>query len=195
MVNNEITCEICGNPIYQKMYRLVEGVKMLVCPSCAELGEKLPERPTSNKPYNKRVDNRKEPPKMKMTNKPVYDAHGFDPSRKIADKIKEKKIGIEDLELKPDYRKVLIKLRQNKNLSQIEFANSVGLSESTYKAVEAKKIDLTIMDAQKIEKKYEIKLTQTIGEQEEQDMDYAKFSSKKSGDFTLGDVLFGSKKK
>lgn len=193
--DSEITCEICGNPTYHKIYRIVEGVKMLVCPNCADIGEKPPERKPTVRTYNMRGNIQKAPQKPNILNKPVYDPHGFNPSQKPAEQNKEKKIGIEDLELKPDYQKILVKLRQSKNMSQAEFANSVSISEKTYKSVEAKKIDLTILDAQKIEKKYNVKLTQEAGAQEDLEVDYSKFSSKKTGEYTLGDVLFSSKKK
>lgn len=193
--DSELTCEICGNPTYHKIFRIVEGVKMLVCPNCADVGEELPERKPSTRTYKIGGNIQTEPKKLRNSNKPAYDPHGSIPTKKIAEQHKEKKIGIDDLELKPDYQKILIKLRQSKNLSQAEFANSVSISETTYKAVEAKKIDLTILDAQKIEKKYNIKLTQEAGAQEDLEIDYSMFSSKKSGEYTLGDVLFSSKKK
>jgi len=191
-------CEICGESTNRKIIRIIEGVKMIVCSNCAEFGDEPPkkykEKTNNFKSYSykpMRQFQQKEPSSGNIIKqKPRY-KKTFSPPRPI---VKYNKINIEDLELKPDYRKILMKFRQSKNMTQAEFADSVGLSANLYKNVENKKMDLTIQDALKIEQKYKIKLTQEVSEENEEELIPAQFIKEKE-EYTLGDVFIERKKK
>lgn len=192
MGSGEYICEVCGNPTKRKEVRIIEGVEMIVCPSCSQYGE----RPKSSRPKSRR-------PRKKRKAPPVY--YGDAPKKKSKRPRRRNKIGqtssrrsyrkrkpkIEDLELVTDYREKLRKLRQKLQMRVDEFANSVKIAESTYRNIENKKLEMTIPDAMKIEKEYEIKLTQEPSDDD--DFDLNQFQSG-SGGYTLGDVFFKRKK-
>ena len=184
---DNIFCEICGEPTKKRIIRIIEGTEMIVCPNCVEYGDEPPKKYSNN-------SKNKEKSVIKST-KVIQNSVINIPNKKqiSIDKKITKKPQIEDLELKKDYKKILIKLRQSKNMTQAEFANSVGISLSLLKNVENNKMDLTIPDAQKIEKKYNIKLTQEISSEEDEIVP-TQFMIRKE-DYTLGDVFFERKKK
>ena len=191
-MREDYTCEICGEPTDQKIYRLVEGVKMIVCPNCQEFGDQLPRknnyRPStggysSGGSYQRKEQpapySRYAPKKQKFVNNVNNQSNYV-----------KRKPRTEDLELIEDYRKLLKKTRQKNNLTQSEFANRVKISESAFKSIENSKIELLIKDAMKIEKVFNIKLTKSAYDEEEE-MEYDSQKMKKNdSDFTLGDVFF-----
>ncbi|MBD3354196.1 MAG: helix-turn-helix domain-containing protein [Candidatus Lokiarchaeota archaeon] len=195
MGKTEYSCEICGSPTNRPLFRLVEGVKMLVCPKCQHYGEKIkderPHRKKGNLSYGPSVPyygDVKKSKSKKTSYKPRKSAKFS--SKKSAYQAKRKP-RLDELELKPNYRTLLRKYRQKRKMTQAEFANSVGISEATYRSVEAKKVDLTIPEAQKIEKNCDIEILRIVSEDEEE-YDLSEFSNKSDG-FTLGDVFFKRK--
>jgi ribosome-binding protein aMBF1 (putative translation factor) len=200
-MKDELTCEICGEKVFRKVYRLVEGVKMLVCENCTDIGEEIAHRKESQKKsYNNRDENpstyygfvprSNSPPKQDYSNKigvkPRVPGGNF-----------PKKVKIEELELIQNYLNLLRKTRQSRNMNIKEFSNSVGIAETTYKSIEAGKMEITIPDAKKVEEKYHIKLTRTTseGEEEEEELQNASNLQKnRDSDMTLGDVFFTRKK-
>jgi ribosome-binding protein aMBF1 (putative translation factor) len=77
-------------------------------------------------------------------------------------------------------------------MDQGEFSNSVGITHTSYRHIESGKLELTIQEAKKIEKKYEIVLTEFIEDPEEDE--YEQYLSSKGSGATLGDVYIKKKK-
>jgi len=170
---------------------------MLVCPDCEGFGEEIeyraPQR-SSQQPSNKYKPRGNYQKPLSTSEDRNMNSKTYSPRKRFYSQQgnEKRKARIENLDLKSDYRKELVKLRRNRNLTQAEFANSVGISETSYKNVEAKKLDLTIPEAQRIETKYKITLTEEASEEDDIKFDSLNNSS---GEFTLGDVFFKRKKK
>lgn len=210
-MHDEYTCELCGSPTDRKIVRIVEGVRMIVCPNCQDMGEIPKQKPRRN-PYQQQRyggTQQQQPSKQRyyLDEAPNYPAgqthnHSANPSikfRRRPNKIgshgfvpRERAPNIENLELVDDYRNILKKTRSKLGLTQNAFANSVSLSVTSYKNIENGKLDLTIKEALKIEKKYDIKLTEEISEEE---FDNLNDRANKNEGLTLGDVFFKRKKK
>jgi ribosome-binding protein aMBF1 (putative translation factor) len=99
---------------------------------------------------------------------------------------------VEELELLDDYRKIMKKKRQQLNMTLSEFANAVGITEASYKSIEAGKTDLLIKDALKVEKKFKLKLAEYAGFNKGDDSQEE--SKKPAGELTLGDMYLKKKK-
>ena len=180
------TCELCGNPTDQKIIRKIEGVKMIVCRNCMMMGEKpQSEReraPIQRKPPKYYLDKPDYPPQTtsRPVNKPKPVPRG------------PKNIPIDRLRLLDNNRNILKNLRRDQNLDQGQFANSVGITHTSYRHIESGKLNLTIQEAKRIEKKYEIELTEFISDPEEDE--YEQYMSGKASGATLGDVYLKKKK-
>jgi uncharacterized protein (TIGR00270 family) len=180
-------CELCGEPTDQKIIRKIEGVKMLVCRNCMMMGEKpQSERKSSHvqssgrKYYSNKPEysSRSKPPRSVRKSKPV--SRG------------PRNLPIDRLKLVDNYRNLLKKVRNQNNMDQGEFSNSVGITHTSYRHIESGKLELTIQEAKKIEKKYEIVLTEFIEDPEEDE--YEQYLSSKGSGATLGDVYIKKKK-
>jgi ribosome-binding protein aMBF1 (putative translation factor) len=115
------TCELCGEPTDQKIFRTIEGVKMLVCRNCMSMGEK---------PQYEREDY----PVQKKTPKFYLDEPNYPPRSKTLPNHSRKSkpahhnpinVPIDRLTLVEDYRDILKKIRSDNEMDQGEFANSV----------------------------------------------------------------------
>jgi len=181
------TCELCGNPTDQKIIRKIEGVKMIVCRNCMMMGEKPPSErersPVQRKPPKYYLDKPDYPPRT-TTKQPVRKSRP--PERG------PKNLPIDRLKLVDNYRKILKKIRNENNMDQGEFSNSVGITHTSYRHIESGKLELTIQEAKKIEKKYEVVLTEFISDPDEDE--YEQYMSGKTSGATLGDVYLKKKK-
>ncbi len=190
---NDFICELCGNPTNKKIFRIVEGVKMLVCRDCIHLGDEPPSRkPLLTKNYSTQYKQYREKTPSTTSYSERSKSGGY------VNRIQTPRAGyvkrapkVENLELKKDYRKALRKLRQNNNLSQSEFAQKIGITHASYKSIEGGKTDLLIKDAIKIEKKYKVSLTGVIAED---DFDDSLLMKGSGSGYTLADAAFKRKK-
>ena len=176
------TCELCGEPTDQKIFRKIEGVKMLVCRNCMMMGER-PESERRVSPVQKKapryyLDKPDYPPRS--TSQPTRS-----PKPKPVPRI-PKNLPIDRLRLVDNYRNLLKKIRRDHDLDQGQFSNSVGITHTSYRNIESGKLDLTIQEAKKIEKKYEVVLTEFISDPDEDE--YEQYMSGKGSGATLGDV-------
>jgi uncharacterized protein (TIGR00270 family) len=174
-------CEICGEWADGKTYRIIEGIKMIVCNSCRNLGEPLRYSSTRSSRQSS-SSNFTRSKSQSGPRKPQYSIKPKSPPRNF----KPRTPKIEDLELIPEYRKILKKKRQNLNMSLSEFAQKIGITEASYRSIEAGKTDILMKDAIKTEKLFKIKITERI--LEEDDLDLSTMM-KKPGNYTLGDVI------
>jgi len=180
-------CELCGNNTDQKIIRKVEGVKMLVCRNCMMMGE---------------VPQSERKPSKVQTRQPKYylDKPDYPPRPRTQQPVRRSKpvssgpknLPIHRLRLVDDYRNLLKKVRNQNQLDQGEFSNSVGITHTSYRHIESGKLGLTIQEAKKIEKKYEIVLTEFIEDPEEDEIE--QYMSGKGSGATLGDVYLKKKK-
>jgi len=197
---DEYTCELCGAPTNRKIFRIIEGVKMLVCHNCQDLGE-VPKAPKSRNIYRSKYESGGtiNPPQRRY-----YldeDTHTANPSityRRKQNKIqtrpqfnRSRKPNIEDLELKENYRDILKKTRVKLKLTQSQFANNLKIAVTSYKNIENGRLDLTIKEALRIENQYNIKLTKEL---DDESFDDFKSKNASNGDMTLGDVFFRRKR-
>ncbi len=96
------------------------------------------------------------------------------------------------MELVENYREILKEIRKQNDLDQGEFANTVGITQISYRHIEAGKLDLTIPEAKRIEKKYNVELTEFTGDSEEDE--YEQYMHQLEGKASLGDVYLKRKK-
>ena len=184
-------CELCGSETHEKIIRKIEGVKMLVCRNCMMMGDK----PQSEKKSSSSSYVQKKPPRYYL-DKPEYTARTSSqmPVRKSKPpKRGPKNIPIDRLKLVDNYRNLLKKIRREHEMDQGEFSNSVGITHTSYRHIEAGKIDLTIKEAKRIEKKFEVVLTEFIEDPDEDEYEqYMRGGPSSSA--TLGDVYVKKKK-
>ncbi len=180
-------CELCGNSTDQKIIRKIEGVKMLVCRDCMMMGE---------------IPQSERKPSQVQTQTPKYylDKPDYPPRPKTQQAVRKSKpessgpknIPIDRLRLVENYRDLLKRVRSKNNMDQGEFSNSVGITHTSYRHIESGKLELTIQEAKKIEKKYEIVLTEFIEDPDEDE--YEQYMSGKGSGATLGDVYIKKEK-
>lgn len=182
-------CEICGRDTPQKIIREIEGVKMLVCRNCSTMGKKSDPITEGYKQEYKQVPHY-------YLDAPTYPLQ-YDPKQKRRSSPSPPKIPknlpIDRLELVEDYRDILKEVRKKHNLDQEEFANSVGITQTSYRHIEAGKLDLTIPEAKRIEKKYNVELTEFASALEEDEYEQY-LHGKGSSSATLGDVYVKRKR-
>ena len=164
--NDERRCPICDGIIWKGQKVLIEGVKMTVCNSCAQYGKKLLTKPKST--YLKKS----------------YSTHPKSSSRNSKKKIDE-------MEIVPDYAKIIRNIRTLKKLNQDQFAQKLNEKPSLLRRIESGKVKPTIKLAKKIEKVYNITLLKKSNEIE---VDTKKYMKKQTSS-TLGDIAFIKKKK
>ena len=164
--NEERRCPICDGIIWKGQKVLIEGVKMTVCNSCAQYGKKLLTKPKST--YLKKS----------------YSTHPKSSSRNSKKKMDE-------MEIVPDYAKIIRNVRTLKKLNQDQFAQKLNEKPSLLRRIESAKVKPTIKLAKKIEKVYNITLLKKSDEIEVNTNKYMK----KQTSSTLGDIAFIKKKK
>jgi uncharacterized protein (TIGR00270 family) len=182
-------CELCGEKTDQKIFRTIEGVKMLVCRNCMMMGDKPHSEPKSSTYVQKK------PPRFYL------DTPDYPPTKKSRQSVQKKKplqrgpknVPIDRLKLVDNYRDILRKIRREQNMDQGEFSNSIGITHTSYRHIESGKLDLTIKEAKRIEKKYDVILTEFIDYPEEDEYEQY-LRGGKSGSATLGDVYVKRKK-
>ena len=152
---------------------------MIVCKDCREFGHVVHTKQKTQKRSSYTYSLQPTPYEEK-SRKVKY----VEKSQSYKPKFKKRTPRIEDLELIEDYRKVLKKLRQKKNMTLPAFAASIGIAGANYRSIEAGKVELLIQDAKKIEKKFNISITRVA---EEYDYDET-LLSKKPQNYTLGDM-------
>lgn len=187
-MKEDLLCEICGGFADGRTYRKIEGVVMVVCKDCRDFGEPIqkyrsaqPKRPQYK--YNQSFQSPKNSIPLRKTNK----------IKKYQSKSGRDAPRVEELELLDDYRKIMKKKRQQLNLTLSEFANAIGITEASYRSIEAGKTDLLIKDALKVEKKYKVKLAEYAGFNEGDDSQEE--SKTPAGELTLGDMYLKKKKR
>ena len=187
-MKEDLLCEICGGFADGRTKRKIEGVIMVVCKDCRSYGEPIQKyrsiQPTRDQQkYIKSIPSSKNSVYLRKTNRiKKYK------SRTVRDTPR-----VEELELLDDYRKIMKKKRQQLNMTLSEFANAVGITEASYKSIEAGKTDLLIKDALKVEKKFKLKLAEYAGFNKGDDSQEE--SKKPAGELTLGDMYLKKKKR
>ncbi|TFG03137.1 MAG: TIGR00270 family protein [Promethearchaeota archaeon] len=159
----ERRCPICDGIIWKGQKVLIESVKMTVCNSCAQYGKKLITKPKSTSSYSAR-------PKGS--------------SRNSINKMDE-------VEIVPDYAKIIRNVRTLKKLNQDQFAQKLNEKPSLLRRIESAKVKPTIKLAKKIEKVYNVILLKKSDEIEVNTKKYMK----KQTSSNLGDIAFIKKKK
>jgi len=167
-------CPICDGKIWGKGQKvLIEGAKIIVCESCAQYGKKIPSKPETSTSFQKKTYTRK----ITGTNKkPIK---------------KEENLLETPYEIISNYATRIKNLRNEKNLTQEQFAKKLHEKESLIKRIEGGKVEPTIELAKKIEKLFNIQLFQ---QKDEPIVDYKHYLKKSTGS-SLGDIAFIKKKK
>jgi len=164
--DEERRCPICDGIIWKGKKVLIEGVKMTVCNTCAQYGKKILTKPKST--YLKKS----------------YSTKPRGSSRNVINKMDE-------MEIVPDYEKIIRNVRTLNKLNQDQFAQKLNEKPSLLRRIESGKVKPTIKLAKKIEKVYNIKLLKKSDEIEVNTKQYMK----KQTSSTLGDIAFIKKKK
>jgi len=171
-------CSICGGIIWGKPINIVvEGVKVTVCQSCSNLGQKT--SITSSSKTQSKI----------FYKKPVKRKSGIIPY--IA-KPSVKKDDESDLQIVRNFATKIKKARERYKLTQEKFALKLHEKESLIRSLENGKRIPTISLAKKIEKTYNIKL---IEKKKEDESDYRRYIQQKKAPTTLGDMITVRKKK
>ena len=187
-MREELLCEICGGFADGRTKRKIEGLIMVVCKDCRSYGEPVQKyrsiQPTRDQQkYIKSIPSSKHSVNLRKTNK----------IKRNQTRTERNIPRLEELELLDDYRKIMRKKRQQLNMTLSEFANAVGITEASYKSIEAGRTDLLIKDALKIEKKYKLKLAEYAGFNKGDDSQEE--GKKPAGELTLGDMYLKKKKR
>ena len=159
----ERSCPICDGKIWKGQKVLIEGAKMTVCNSCAQHGKKLITKSKSTSSYS---------------------THPKSSSRHSINKM-------EEVEIVPDYAKIIRNVRTLKKLNQDQFAQKLNEKPSLLRRIESAKVKPTIKLAKKIEKVYNITL---LKKSDEIEVNTNKYMKKRTNS-TLGDIAFIKKKK
>ncbi len=165
-------CPICGGKIWgggQKV--LIEGAKITVCQSCAQLGKKIITK-TKKADIEKLAINK---PKINKSKQSFKSSRTLEPS----------------IEIISDYSKRIRNARTQKNLTQEQFAQKLNEKPSLIRRIESGKVEPNLKLAKKIEEVYNIKI---LKETDEVKVNTKKFM-KKSSTASMGDIAFIKKKK
>jgi len=171
-------CPICGSIIWGKpSHIIVEGVRVTVCQSCSNLGQKI--SITSSSKAKSKI----------FLKKPVKRKSGAIPY--IA-KPSVKKDNELDLQIVSNFAAKIKKAREKYKLTQEKFALKLHEKESLIRSLENGKRIPTISLAKKIEKTYNVKL---IEKKKDDESDYRRYIQQKKAPTTLGDMIIVRKKK
>ena len=163
-------CPICGGKIWGKAQKvLIEGAKITVCQSCAQLGKKII---TKKSDIEKLAINK---PKINKSKQSFKSTRTLEPS----------------IEIISDYTMKIRNVRTQKNLTQEQFAQKLNEKPSLLRRIESGKVEPNLKLAKKIEEVYNIKI---LKETDQVRVDTKKFM-KKSSTASLGDIAFIKKKK
>lgn len=171
-------CPICGGIIWGKpSHIIVEGVRLTVCQSCSNLGQRTsissPSKIQSKIFYKKPIKR-----------KSVATPHIAKPSVKKDDE--------SDLQIVSNFAAKIKKTREKYKLTQEKFALKLHEKASLIRSIENGKRIPTISLAKKIEKTYNVKL---IEKKKDDESDYRKYIQQKKAQTTLGDMIIVRKKK
>lgn len=168
------TCEMCGNEIFSKPISIeIEGAILEVCPSCAKHGKKVTPKTSkrtqisSRQPYQQRTTTQRKTP-VRVTK----------PYNSVAEN-----------ELVPDYHEKIRLARQKMKLSQKDVSIQTKISIPELQSIETGKMRPPDNIVKKLEKFFEIKLTEELKSYSAQDQ------KKRTAFQTLGDVVVIKKKK
>ncbi|MBT3297480.1 TIGR00270 family protein [archaeon] len=170
-------CEMCGKEDRLRRAK-VEGTELNVCGNCTKYGEVV----KSNNYYSSK------------------DSKNQNFRRKTV------KIEGPEYELVPDYNKIILKIRQDKDMKQEDFANSINERLSVLQKWENGTLKMRIGTARQLERMFHVKLLKLVKnntsenkneDSDDKDNELRKFTSnKKSSDgLTLGDFIKVRKKK
>ncbi len=158
---------------------MVEGVEMLVCTNCADMGQPVPSR----KSYRRDVQ---------RTPKQRTDDFVFRKAERTRSKTGPR-YDEGNLEVMDGYGALLRRIREKEKLTQKELADQLHIKESLLKKLEAESVKPTIRLAQKIERAFNVKILKEIDE--EDPVITPQDKPKKIGAPTLGDMIVIKKKK
>ncbi len=178
------TCEVCGERIFGRSHRVrIEGVALIVCGKCAELGEAItpPKRSASSfpssagyKPYSQSPDTAHARPRTMSPRK-------SEPQEGYA--------------VIPGYGKKLQGIREKLKLDQEKFAKKIQVRLSRVQKWEQEKGEPTFQEARELEKLFHIKLLKKEDEQEDASLtseDLQKFKAARGA--SMGDFIKVRKK-
>ena len=138
MSESEITCDICGRPIFgNPIYKFVEGAKLKVCQNCSKFGKSI-KSPKSIKPRS------------------------FKRKKKVYRRPKT----TDDFYLIEDFGKTIKEARERKKLTQNEFASMLKEPLSLIRRIEQNKLHPSFDVIKKIENLLNIKVTEKDIEEE-----------------------------
>ena len=177
------SCEVCGREAHRLEKRKIEGVIMDVCQDCQDLGEPVVQR---RRNVNRNVSHGQNTQRFQSMYKGGSSGNRSSGSRPKTSSYthapKKKKKNIYDMKLVDDYQKILLKCRTANGLSSREFAGSLQIKENYYKRIEKGTTGLQIELAQKIERKYKIKLIMEDETLDETELDGFMNKSKSQGE-------------
>ncbi len=177
------TCEVCGERIFGRFHRVrIEGVALIVCGKCAELGEDI------------------SPPKRSAP--AVRSGAGYKPSSRASDTPYTRRRSTAPRKSEPEegyaivhgYGKIIQSIRENLKLDQDKFAKKIQVRVSRVQKWEAEKGEPTIQEARELEKLFQIKLLKKE-EQEDESLsseDLQKFKAARGA--SMGDFIKVRKK-
>ncbi len=177
------TCEVCGERIFGRSHRVrIEGVALVVCGKCAELGEDIspPKRSSADFPTGARYKPLPPTPNASYTR----------PRTAISHKTKTD----EEYAIVPGYGKIIQSIREKLKLDQQKFAKKIQVKLSRVQKWEAEKGEPTIQEARELEKSFQVKLLKKEDQEDESltSEDLQKFRAARGA--SMGDFIKVRKK-
>ena len=144
-------CEMCGRDTFQATEIEIEGARMLVCSSCSKHGKVVPKTPQKRKNTSKTSSSPKTGSYTQT--KPLTQ------NRQIRFSSSQYK---EESELLEDYGQIIRLARQKKELEQKDVAIQLKITISELQSIEAGKMRPTDEQIKKLEKFFEINITEAV---------------------------------
>jgi putative transcription factor len=138
-------CEMCGKDLPTTKATMVEGTKLMLCPSCARFGDDARSGSGSGAPvHNKAViEQRLQRRERRMQTRDVYASAGT-------------------VELVDDYGGVIREAREARGMDLEKFASSISEKRGTISKIEANNLVPDDKLRAKIEKALDVKLMETV---------------------------------
>ncbi len=162
-------CDICGMETYRVYKRKVAGALVDVCENCSDLGEKVHSQrkrsQSASVPYSntQRFNSTYQPSGSGSSRPRTHSGRSVSGVRKTGNKFV-------DFKIVDNYTDILLKLRSREQMSVKEFARTLVVKDNYYKRIEKGTTMLPIDLAQKIEKQYQVKLLESVEDEEEEDL-------------------------
>lgn len=165
-------CEMCGKTMDFLKKRLVEGVKMSVCPGCTKYGEPVPIKPVT---FQKRANT---PTQNRAIVSRVFNVPELTNEETIVD----------------NYSELIRNARTKKQMSQTALAVKLAEKESVIHAIETGRHEPRMSLAKKLQKLLEIKLIEKRQADDTAKEMIANFAKKnrnnmRNDKMTLGDMI------